>query len=238
MATIKDCDYSFVVGVIAGLEEKIMSPELLKNIIEMSLNEGLSRVKETFLGEYTLENKELEIIFEQEESLLRELCKSLFTERDLDYFIEQRIDKVFSLGLRRREFKEFASLYADIINISWLVRKEKFNLKERYFDGSINTVRAVANNYFVGISDLVRKFYLECREVIEKEENYLVDFLILRILKEYLSFLRRSWQTDTMVLWYYFSKLLNLRVVKFIILGKYYGVEKNVFHRLLEKTYG
>ncbi len=225
-------DYSFSLGKIGVLERKIIPLSILQEIVESPLEEAFSRIKDFFLVSATFkrEYKHLENIFLIEQQFLKNLCLFLIKEDSLKVIL-QYIDEPQTLlekNKLRKEVLNFFNFYFETLNIVNVLRIKAYSLKEDTYDYKRQEINLInlEKKFFGFFNELLRKIYYEAEELIRKECNYLLDFLVDKYFKLFFASTRMNLFGSQLVFWYYFAKRLNCRIAKFLILGKFYNLDK------------
>ena len=89
-----------------------------------------------------------------------------------------------------------------------------------------------------GISDIIKKFYLEAADIVEKRRMHLLKFLIDKYLIDFFEGHKRLLLGPQIVFWYFIVKKVNLDMSKFLIMGKFYSLKEKFLEEALSVLYG
>ncbi len=242
---MREIDYCFALGNIGVMEKKICPPQALKDSVSLSSREIFLKLREYFFlpWDYKEDERFLEEVFLKEKKFLENICffllpqehlrgllKEIFVPRDWPIFPQE------PWGLTRQAL----GLYLKSLNIINHLRASFYNLEGQFynFPGAEDFQTMLEKKDFLSLEDNLRKFYSEAKMLLEKNKNYLLEFLIKRFLLEFLEEKKRVLLGPQIVFWFYLAKNLNLDVCKFLIMGKFYNLREEILKEAIERVYG
>jgi hypothetical protein len=240
---MKEINYSFSLGRIAVLEEKIIPRSLLEELLTLNLGDALYRVRDYLFSPVHIESIwAWEEKIEEEREILKSVCSELVQEELKNFF--QIIDDPLSLVntfFKHNFLEEFKDFYLSMLNTSNFLRIKFYGLKEEYL---------AKKRYAQLISDLEKKepftplesrdikdFYLEAEGILKKEENYLLIFLIDKYLIQFWEKRKRLLGPE-IIFWYFFAKKVNLGVLNFLMECVAYSLDKEKTRKVINLIYG
>lgn len=243
---MRERKYSFSLGRIAVLEKKLTEHQVFIQLLDSSLKDTFLRLRDYFFsrGDFKEEADFLKEIFQKEKSMLKEICLFLLQDDDLKYFLEN-IEKSALLCRLSKDtswdfLKDFAAFYQDLLNIVIFLRAKTYNLERDFYESSERDflIKSLEKKDFLMLKEDLKKFYLLAEDLIKREENFLIDFLLGKFLQKFLEERRKELLGPQIIFWFYFAKSLNLEISKFLILGKFYGLNREILKRPLDLVYG
>jgi len=237
---MRDWDYGFATGKIASLEKKIAPPQFLESLLELPLEMAFQRVREGFFLPWEYKNNDafLESIFVKEEMILKETCLILLKDSYLRSIFEdiEKPDNLLEKAEKSIFFQEFLRLYFNVLNTIIFLRIRTYNLKEEFYDYKNKEIllRRLEREDFIALGELTKQFYFEAKDIIVSKRNYLLEFLKEKYFIKFFEIKKVNLLSPNLVFWYYFAKKLNLKISNFLILGKFYDLNKTILKRVIE----
>ncbi|GEM_PF-2662444 len=239
---------SFALGKIGILEKTLVSPSLLEEIVKLNLGEALSKIKDTFLCQENLKRENLywEEIFIREGEMLKEICQQLLPQEELRGFF-QEVENPYSLveflqkgGKYQKDLKEFIKFYLIILDILNFLRIKTYQLKEEYYlDGDkFRLPQDLERRLFFALNPKTKPFFQEAEEILKREKNYLLHFLMKKYLVGFWEEKKKELLSLGIIFWFYFAKKLNLEVIKFIIGVLDYSLDREKAKEVIKVVYG
>lgn len=243
---MNEISWSFSLGKIGVLEKTLIPSSLLAEILNLSLEQALERVKDYFFIPETsrIESWAWEEKFLAQESYLEEVCQDLVKEEELkdclkNFSCPQKLeDKVRKY--KNVQAKEFVEFYFNLLNTINFLRIQFYGLKPGYW--AVNDkelIRNLERKSFFLYGDQLKNFYFQGEDILKKEKNFLLHFL----LHKYIVKFWERWKEQTLlggavVCWYFFAKKLNLDTLKFCLVAVAYDLDRDNPKEVLNLVYG
>jgi len=239
---------SFALGKIGILEKTLVSPSLLEEIVKLNLEEVLLKLKDTFLYQEALKKRDIywEEIFIREEKMLKEICQQLLPQEESREFF-QRVESPQSLrelipksGKYQKDLKEFIEFYLIILDILNFLRIKAYQLKEEYYldRDKFRLPQDLEKKIFFAFNPKTKVFFQEAEEILKREKNYLLHFLMRKYLVEFWEEKKRELLSSGIIFWFYFAKKLNLEVIKCIMGALDYSLDREKVKEVIKVVYG
>ena len=220
-------EYSFSLGRVGSLERKIVPKSLLEGVVFSDFKKALGELKDYFFiyqepGDFD----SISIWLDKEEVFLKNICSSL-VEEDLKIFFEDisRSRKIDSL-------KDF-SLYLE------LLFEKQNSLRASFFGMKKKEVFLKEKEKMLSFYKDIESFCSEAEKIFKEGKVFLLDFLtgkyILKFWEKRKNFLPLSFNS---VIFFFFAKRLNLKVVKFLLFYLFFKLNPEKIKEVIKLVYG
>jgi hypothetical protein len=232
--------YSYALGTIAVLEEKIMPPLVLEEVLKLDFQEALGKANAyLFSPQETKDIYSWEAKLGAERAQLKEVCCALLEKEELKKLFDYgNAEQLETSSFEVQCLQDFKQYYLQLTNALCFLRIQFYGLQEDFFD---------QHNLPRFLSDLPKKemflwgevklFLTEAEQVLKEARNYLLLFLFNK-------YIIRFWQQrkvlldPTMVFWYFFAKKANLDILNFLIYTVAYSLDRKKARSAIEALYG
>ena len=220
-------EYSFSLGRVGGLERKIVPKPLLEGLVFSDFKKALGELKDYFFiyqepGDFD----SISIWLDKEEVFLKNICSSL-VEEDLKIFFEDIFES------RKIDCLKDFSLYLELLfGIENSLRASFFGMKKK-------EVFLREKEKMLPFYKDIESFYSEAEKIFKEGKVFLLDFLtekyILKFWQKRRVFLPLSFNS---VIFFFFAKRLNLKVVKFLLFYLFFKLNPEKIKEVIKLVYG
>jgi len=247
---INPYSYTFAVGKIRARENLLLKETDFKQMINLDFLEALQFLsKNRFYGERVNQLDSIEKIedfLKEKEEGLEILIESLLIKKELFKIIKQLLSypQFKEIEILESSFlKNYFKHYIDLINI-----KRLFSLKEKkdFLKGGFISDRVFKELENKNEEEILRFFRnTKYANIVEggilyykKENTFLyLEILIRSFLIDFLKPQKYNPFGVEPVISYYLASLNELNMLRFILIGKLLGLEKEFLNKALTKTY-
>lgn len=249
---IRPTDYTFAVGKIRALEVSLLKREDFQQLLNFDFyqaKEFLARNRYYTDKALKLENpQDVEEFLEEKRADLEKLIKSLFIEEEFFYLIKEILDypleAIKKIKILKSKFLEdFFKHYLDLFNIKILFSLRK---KKEFLDGGF-----IPRKIFLELEGKTELEFIKIfkdtpyDKIIEegfsyyKRENtfFYLESLIYSYLIRFLKLQKYNPFGLEPVFAYYLARINEFNLLRIVLLGKLYYLDKEILSKALIETY-
>ncbi len=222
-------EYNFSLGRIGGLERKIVPKSVLEELIFSDFKKASSVLKDYFF--IYREAFDFDSLFgwlNEEEKFVGNICSSLVEEKMRDFF------KIFDGRSIKKDYLEDFFLYLHLllekqnslrIKSFGLPKEERFLLKDKVGE--------------LPFKKDVEDFYSEAEKIFKEKKIFLLDFLVEKYILKFWKRMRILQPlSSNSVIFFFFAKRLNLKVVKFLLFYLFLKLNPEKIKEVIKLVYG